>query len=99
MHPMPIGRRLSKKPAILPGISRRPLTTSQGLTFKCLRRQAGQAAARAAAIQGCTAAPAGDTVASACPPPQHPPAHVEHQQAGVLTHTPWAGWYYETDPD
>jgi hypothetical protein len=45
------------------------------------------------------AAATGNTDATTFPPPQLPSAHLEHPRAEVLTHTPWAGWYYETDAD
>jgi hypothetical protein len=102
MHTKLAARFHTWKSDTLPGISRRPLTAPKGLTFNCLPKPGNQTPTgvtetqAAAAPQDCTAAP---TDATTAPPPQLPTARHEHQPDGVLTHTPWAGWYYETEPD
>lgn len=52
----------------------------------------------AAASQGGILTATGKTDATTLPPPQLPPAHLEHRTC-ELTHTPWAGWYCETATD
>ncbi|CAH0303465.1 hypothetical protein SRABI26_04615 [Arthrobacter sp. Bi26] len=52
-----------------------------------------------AAPHGGILAATGKTDATTLPPPQLPPAHLEHRRACELTHTPWAGWYCETAAD
>lgn len=90
---------------ILVGISPRPLTITEGLTFNYLNKQVNKGDTMAtetqatAAPQGGIMAATGNTDATTFPPPQLPSARLEHRRAGVLTHTPWAGWYYETDSD
>ena len=37
--------------------------------------------------------------ATTSPPPQVPFGRLERRRAWVLTHTPWAGWYCETESD
>ena len=102
MHTMLV-RRLP--PDILAGISRRPATITEGLTFTCLGKQVNKGVTMATETQA-TPAPQGGiltatgiTDATTLPPQQLPPADLQHRGPGVLTHTPWAGWYCETAAD
>ena len=92
-------------PDILAGISRRPVTITEGLTFTCLGKQVNKGVTMAtetpatAAPQGGILTTTGKTDATTFPPPQIPPTDLEHRRACELTHTPWAGWYCETAAD
>ena len=99
MHTKLAGRIHSRKSAILSRIS--PLTITEDLTSKHPATQDSKAAAtetQATAAQLGTVTATGNTDATIFPPQQIPSARLEHEQAEVLTHTPWAGWYYETEP-
>lgn len=85
-------------------INPRPLTLTEGAPFKHRGKQVNEGVTMTAEIQT-PAAPhegngtaTGTTDATTFPPQQPPSARLEHEQAEVLTHTPWAGWYYETEP-
>lgn len=87
----------------LADFSPRPLTITGGLTFTYPGKQVNKGVTmatetQATAAQGGILTATGKTDATTLPPPQLPPAHLEHR-AGELTHMPWAGWYCEPAAD